>query len=299
VTARALLALVRLLAWLPLPVLRALGAGLGGLLYRLAASRRRVVQVNLRLCFPAMPSAERERVARAVFRVVVQSWLDRGWLWQASEATLRQRLRWTPGSVERLAERVAAQRPIVLFAPHFAGLDAAWTALALQFPQQPMVTLYGRQSNRALDAWFRAGRARLGRVRLVARHEGVREAARALKSGEWLYLLPDMDLGARESVFVPFFGVSTATVPSLARFAQLGGAQVLPVIARLVPEGYRIDALPAWDDVPSGDALADTARMNERLAAWITPEPAQYYWVHKRFKTRPPGEPPPGPYQKS
>ena len=100
-----------------------------------------------------------------------------------------------------------------------------------------------------------------------------------------------MNFGPEESVFVPFFGVPAATVPSLSRFAKLGRAQVVPVISRLTSTGYEVRVLPAWQDFPTADAVADTALMNQRLESYIQAQPAQYYWVHKRFKTRPEGEP--------
>jgi KDO2-lipid IV(A) lauroyltransferase len=100
-----------------------------------------------------------------------------------------------------------------------------------------------------------------------------------------------MDYGARDSVFVPFFGVPAATIASLSRFARLADAQVVPVVSRLTSAGYEVTVMPAWADFPTRDALADTALMNRRLEAFIATMPEQYYWVHKRFKTRPPGEP--------
>jgi KDO2-lipid IV(A) lauroyltransferase len=100
-----------------------------------------------------------------------------------------------------------------------------------------------------------------------------------------------MDFGAEESVFVPFYGVQTATVPSLSRFARLGRAKVVPLLPRLTRTGYEVQVLPAWEDFPSDDPVADTARMNARLRDYIATMPAQYFWVHKRFKTRPAGAP--------
>ena len=138
---------------------------------------------------------------------------------------------------------------------------------------------------------MRAGRLRFGRATLLSRQDGLKPVVRALREGQMLYLLPDMDLGPQESIFVPFFGIPTATVPSLPRFAKLGGARVVPVVTRLTRAGYEVRVHPAWPNYPSNDVAADTARMNAELQAWIDTMPEQYYWVHKRFKTRPPGEP--------
>jgi KDO2-lipid IV(A) lauroyltransferase len=268
----------------PLPLVRALGALLGGLLYLCVASRRHVVRVNLRLCFPAWSEAQRQRVARQVFVCFAQAWLDRAWLWHASPRVLRQRLRLSdPQGV------LAHDGPTVLFAPHFVGLDAGWTCLAMQ--PLKLSPIYTQQSNVAVDDWVKQGRARLGEVSLYRREDGVKRLLKGLRTGQWLYLLPDMNFGTEESVFVPFYGVPAATVPSLSRFASLAGARVVPVVTTMTASGYEVRVLPAWTDVPSGDASADTALMNLRLQEWIDQHPAQYFWVHQRFKSRPPGEP--------
>jgi KDO2-lipid IV(A) lauroyltransferase len=112
-----------------------------------------------------------------------------------------------------------------------------------------------------------------------------------LRASGVLYLLPDMDSGRRESLFVPFFGVSTATLPTLPRLAQLGRAQVVPVTTRMTREGYELELFEPWTDYPTQDVVADTARMNRFIEDLIRTMPEQYFWVHKRFKTRPPGEP--------
>jgi Kdo2-lipid IVA lauroyltransferase/acyltransferase len=179
---------------------------------------------------------------------------------------------------------------MVLFAPHFVGLDAGGTAVAMN-AKQPVAFIYVTQTNPQLEAWVREGRERWGGVKPYFRHEGIRKIIVGLKRGERLHLSPDMDLGPEDSIFVPFMGVNAATVPSLSRMTRLVGAQVVPVVTRLTPQGYDIDVGAPWSDFPSDDVQADTARMNEVLAQYITVDPAQYYWVHKRFKTRPQGEP--------
>jgi len=277
--------LMRALAPLPLPLVRALGAGMGWLLYALARRRRRIALVNLRLCFPHWSESQRRAMARRNFVRFAQAFFDRAWLWHANPDVVRQRLRIT-GAVHDLTREGA----VVMFAPHFYGMDAGGSAVMQQIAR-PACTIYSTQSNARLDAWMRAGRQRFGDATLLARTEGVKPIVRALREGKMLYLLPDMDLGPQESVFVPFFGVPTATVPSLPRFARLGGARVVPVVTRMTPDGYDVRVHPAWADYPSRDAEADTARMNAELQHYIEHMPEQYYWVHKRFKTRPPGEP--------
>ncbi len=282
---RLLIAFMRWIAPWPLPVLRALGAGFGLLLYVFAHARRHVVQVNLRHCFPAMSAAERAALARQHFVQVGQSLIDRAWLWHAPLQVVRQRLQWT-GAVAQLA----GQQPTVIFAPHFVGLDAGGLALTLH-STTPVAFIYVTQSNPDLENWVNQGRERGGPVKPYFRHDGVKQIVSALRHGEKLHLSPDMDLGPEDSVFVDFMGVPAATVTSLPRFAKLGRAQVVPMLTRMTPQGYTIEVLPAWADFPSGDLRLDTERMNARLAEWIARQPSQYYWVHKRFKTRPEGQP--------
>jgi Kdo2-lipid IVA lauroyltransferase/acyltransferase len=282
---RWVIALVRLVGHLPLAWVRALGWALGRLLHGVAASRRRVAQTNLRLCFPDRSAHEIRALSRATFVHFAQAWLDRGWLWHGSPALLNQRLKLS-GAVDALQ----GDGPVVIFAPHFMGLDAGWTALALQVPRR-FTTIYTNQSNLTMDAWILAGRQRLGRVRLFGRIDGVKTIVAALRTGDPLYLLPDMNFGPEESVFVPFYGVPAATVPSLSRFARLSRAKVVPVVTRMTLQGYEVQVMPAWQDFPSSDAVADTAFMNQRLESYIDTMPEQYFWVHKRFKSRPPGAP--------
>ena len=278
------IAFMKALAFLPLPLIRGLGTVLGWALYGLIGARRRVVHANFSVCFPTLSAGARRKLAMQTFVHFSQAWLDRAWLWHAPQAWVRQRVRLT-GAVEELA----GNEPTVIFLPHFVGLDAAWAATALAIPR-PSTTIYTDQSNKRVDQWILQGRQRFGHLRLFGRSEGVKPIVAALREGQPLYLLPDMDFGPDESVFVPFYGVPTATVPSLSRFARLGRAKVVPLLPRLSADGYEVQVLPAWTDFPSGNPLADTALMNARLQDYIATMPAQYYWVHKRFKTRPVGD---------
>lgn len=275
---------MRMLAPLPLRWVRALGYALGLLLYVLVFPRRRVVDANLRMCFPHWSEAQRKKATREVFVYVAQSFLDRAWLWHADPEVVRRRLVVT-GAVRDLA----GKDPTIVFAPHFVGLDAGVTALTQQTGRR-FIGIYTQQSNKVVDAWVLKGRHRFGGARPMSRSEGVRQIVSALRAGDVMYLLPDMNFGPEESIFVPFYGVPAATVPSLSRFARLGRAKVVPVVTRLTPTGYEVKVLEAWSGFPTADVEADTALMNTRLEGYIDEMPSQYYWVHKRFKTRPPGE---------
>lgn len=275
---------MRAIAPLPLSWIRAFGHAIGLVLYVLVRSRRKVVDVNLRLCFPQWSEAERKRVGREVFVHVAQAWFDRAWLWHGDPEVVRSRLQLT-GAVGEMAGNEAT----ILFCPHFVGLDAGVTAITQQVPRR-VLGIYTRQSDPVIDAWVLKGRFRFGDARPMSRNEGVRDLVSALRKGEIMYLLPDMNFGPEESIFVPFYGVQAATVPSLSRFARLGKAKVVPLITKLTPTGYEVRLLDAWQGYPTADVEADTALMNRRLEGYIDEMPSQYYWVHKRFKTRPKGE---------
>ena len=279
------IAFLRLIANWPLAWVRALGWALGWLLYVATPARRRVVQTNLRLCFGQLTAAQIRALSQRVFVRFAQALLDRSWLWHGDPKRLRQRLH-----ISGALDALQGTQPTVLFAPHFMGLDAGWTALTLHWPARCMSTIYTRQANHIADRWMLAGRRRFGQARLFSRNQGASRIVAALRAGEVLYLLPDMDFGVQDSVFVPFYGVLAATVPSLSRFARLGRAQVLPVITQLNATGYHVQVLAAWPNFPSEDSVADTAAMNLQLQTWIDRMPEQYYWVHKRFKHRPAGQ---------
>ncbi len=277
---------MRALAPLPLAWIRALGNVMGRVLFVLARQRRHIALTNLRLAYPEWSEERRRAVARQSFVYFSQAFLDRAWLWHGDPEVVRQRLH-ISGATQDLTREGA----VVMFAPHFYGMDAGGSAVMQQI-DRPACTIYTTQPDAVLDAWMQRGRKRFGDATLLSRTQGVKPIVRALREGKMLYLLPDMDFGPSESVFVPFFGVSAATVPSLSRFAKLGNARVVPVVTRLTDAGYSVKVHPAWEGYPSSDATADTALMNERLQGYINEMPEQYYWVHKRFKTRPPGEPP-------
>lgn len=284
---RLALGLLWLLHLLPLGALAALGRGVGALLWHLAAERRHVVRTNLRLCFPAMAEREREALAREHVKLVTRSFLERSLAWWASAERIRRLVR-----IEGLArfKALAAERPTILLVPHFVGLDMCATRLALEINA---VSIYASQKNEVVNRLLLHGRSRFGDQLLLSRQEGVRATVKAMRAGRPFYYLPDQDYGARDAIFAPFFGVPAATITGLARLARLGDAAVVPCIARMGPrgEGYVLEIGEPWAGFPTGDIEADTRRMNAAIEQVVLTMPAQYYWVHKRFKTRPPGEP--------
>jgi KDO2-lipid IV(A) lauroyltransferase len=279
--------LMRWLSRMPLKGIRVLGHGLGLLLWAFLSNRRHIVQTNLTLCFAEKSNREIEQLTRAHFVQFAQSLLDRSWLWHAPLQLLESRLKWV-GTAAAFSQ-LDADGPKIILAPHFVGLDAGGMALTLR-ANKPVAFIFVPQHNKVMDEWVTEGRQRTGNVKPYFRREGVKQIMSGLRQGEMLHLSPDMDFGPEESIFVPFMGVNAATVPSLPRFARLGRAQVLTLVTRMTPEGYEIEVGEAWSEFPSEDLRTDTIRMNEAIEKAIRRSPSQYYWVHKRFKTRPEGE---------
>jgi len=288
VLALLLLALLWLLSRLPLALLAPLGRGLGCLVWWLLPSRRAVALRNLEICLPELAEARRREIAREHFALIGRGALEHGLSWYASRERLT-RLIHVEGDV-KLAERSA--RPVMWLVPHFVGLDVASLAVQL-FQSRPVVSVYMPASSAAFDEVILRGRLRFGNGRLFSRFESARALMRAVREGYGFFNLPDMDFGLRDAAFVPFFGVPAATLLAPSRLARALDMVVQPVVAEVLPggRGYSVRFLEPWSDYPSDDALADTRRMN----AWIEQEvrrmPEQYLWVHKRFKTRPKGEP--------
>ncbi len=271
--------------FLPLGWLARLGEAVGTAAFWLIPERRHVARVNLRLCFPDMKDEERERLARAHFRAFARSFLERAILWWAPRARVERMVR-----IEGL-EHLQALRgaPAILLAPHFAGLDAGFARLACE---ADMVSMYASQKDARFAELLIRGRTRFGDQRLVSRQEGIRATLAAMRQGRPFYYLPDQDYGPRDALFVPFFGVPAATVTGLARLARVARAKVLPCVTRMLPgdAGYLLAIEPPWDNFPSGDLAADARRMNAYIERRALEMPEQYLWMHKRFKTRPPGE---------
>jgi KDO2-lipid IV(A) lauroyltransferase len=284
---RLLLAFLWAFHWLPLEVQAAIGSAFGRLGWHVVASRRRIALRNLELCFPELSAEARERLAREHFRWLGRSLLERGLLWYASPARLRRLIR-VEGDVT-LAER--SDRPVMWLAPHFMALDVAGASVLL-FQKRKGISIYQRQSNRVMDAALRRGRLRLGNAEIFSRDDAGKALIRAIRRGDAFFNLPDMDFGTRDAAFVPFFGVPAVTLLAPSRLAKAMNMVVQPVVAEILPggRGYVVRYEAPWPDFPSDDPVADSARMNRWIESEIRRNPAQYLWVHRRFKTRPPGE---------
>jgi Kdo2-lipid IVA lauroyltransferase/acyltransferase len=287
--ARLLVALLRLLSLLPLGALAAVGRGFGALLYHFAWARRRIARRNIELCFPALAAAPREAIVREHFALLGRSLIERGLLWYATPERLKTLIK-VEGDVG-LADR--SQRPVMWLVPHFVGLEVAGVAVQL-FQGRIGIDVYQAQSSAYLDGVIKGGRLRFGRAELFPRRAGIRPVLKRLREGGAFFNMPDQDFGAKDAAFVPFFGVPASTLLAPSRIARALDMIVQPVVVQMLPggAGWRVHFGPAWDGWPSDDALADTARMNTFIEQQIALDPPQYLWVHKRFKTRPAGEPP-------
>ena len=272
-----------LLHWLPLPFLRGLGWLLGRLLYAAGRERRKVALINLRLCFPEKSEVEREDLARRHFIAFSRAVLDRTLGWWASKERLERIIRIQ--GVEHLHDPEG--RPIIMLSPHFVGLDAGATRISM-FVRG--CSVYSNQKNPVFNKLLYDGRIRFTEAVLLSRQDGMRKIIKAMKDGYKFYYLPDMDFGPKESIFVPFFGVPAATIPGVSRLARLTGAKVVACITRQVADGYEVEVMPAWDNFPGASVEEDTAFVNRFIESQVLRMPEQYFWLHKRFKTRPPGE---------
>jgi len=274
-----------LLHFLPLALLARVGTFAGTLLRVFGRERREVARTNLRLCFPDWDEARREIVLEAHFCAVGRSILEATIAWWASEARLRRLVR-IEGEEHA---RALGDRRVIFLVPHFVGIELEGLRMSMDYKG---MAVYSHQKNRVFDEFLVRVRSRFTGTRMVARQEGVKTILRGFKDGLGLQLSPDLDLGPRDAVFVPFVGVRTATVTALSRLARLTGAAVVPVVVRQLPggEGYVMRMYPAWDNYPGASPEEDTRRMNAFIEERVLEMPEQYYWLHKRFKTRPDGE---------
>ena len=279
--------LLKLFALLPYGFVARLGDGLGWLLYQIPSRRRRIVHINLKLCFPEWSDERREEVAQKHFRHAIRSYVERSVQWFGSAKKLEKLIE-VVSDVDLLDPDMP---PTLLLGFHFVGIEAGSVFINYSL-HRPCGSLYQPMSNPELEAVAKAARGRFD-AELASRADSARIVLRWLRERKPVMLGADMDYGMRNSTFVPFFGVPTCTLTAVGRLAKVGHAQVVPFIGEVLPnyKGYRLKIFEPWDNYPTGDDEADARRMNAFLEEQIPLMPEQYYWVHKRFKTRPPGVP--------
>ena len=278
---------LKFLALIPYGITARFGDALGWLLYQIPSRRKRIVHTNLKLCFPEWSDEKREDIAQKHFRHAIRSYVERSVQWFGSAKKLEKLIQ-----VESAVDLTDPDLPPTLFLGlHFVGIEAGSIFLNYSLHRR-CGSLYQPFSNPQIEELAKTQRARFG-ADMASRADSARIVLRWLRDRKPVMLGADMDYGMRNSTFVPFFGVPACTLTAVGRLAEVGHAQVLPFIGEVLPnyKGYRLKVFKPWENYPTGDDEADARRMNAFLEELILRMPEQYYWVHKRFKTRPPGEP--------
>ncbi len=278
---------LRLILVFPYAWIIGLGNGLGWIVAHIPSDRQRVVLINLRLCFPQLSTKEIEALALQHWRLLGRSILERSRIWLGTPAQINEMIQ-IDSEIE-LGDR----KPRILVNPHFVGIEGgmALCALAEKMDWPRGVTLYQKMKNPYFDQKIIEWRGRFG-GRSIPRQGHLIETVREIKKGNFVFIAPDIDLGIKDSVFVPFFGIQTNTITAISRLAKLSGAEVCIMQTTLNADrsGYICHIGKPLDAFPSQDEVADTARLNQYFEDAVRLRPAEYYWVHKRFKNRPAGE---------
>ncbi|MCK2042837.1 LpxL/LpxP family Kdo(2)-lipid IV(A) lauroyl/palmitoleoyl acyltransferase [Chromohalobacter sp. TMW 2.2308] len=277
--------LMRLGAWLPWRLKMAVGRLIGLCAWRFARSRRRITETNLGLCFPELSEEERSRLVRETFIANGKGILETATGWCRDPEHLRHRV--TFKGEEHMTQALAQGKGALIIGVHFSTLDLGGALHSLFFPAD---VVYRAHDNPLFERFMTRARRRIfGRA--IDRHD-LRGVVRRIKEGHAVWYSPDQDFGRDASVFAPFFGVEAATLKLTAKIARMTGAPVMPLIFHRNPgdETYTLEYLPALENFPSGDDVADATRINGLIEDAIRRHPEQYLWLHRRFKTRPRGE---------
>ncbi len=281
----SLLGINRFCVYLPRRWAMGIGGFLGSLFLKFNAKRRRIARINLEMCFPELNDTQREVLLREHFRFYGQSVVDFGLIWWATEKNL-DRLTDFKG-LEEFKSLTSSGRNIILLTPHAIGMDFGGVAVSRL---HPTVSMMKPLKNPLLNYFVLRGRERYPSTRLVMRDDGLRPMIRGIRNHQACYYIPDEDFGADNSVFATFFGIPTATLPTLGRMAQMTDAAVVPCFTRLRDDGrYEVTLKPVLEDFPSGNVEQDAQRMNTELEQGIRAMPAQYMWTLRWFKTTPDG----------
>ncbi|NLC01727.1 MAG: lipid A biosynthesis lauroyl acyltransferase [Pseudomonas formosensis] len=286
------LGLLWLLIQLPYRVLLLLGRVLGWLMYLFMRERREIARINLELCFPDWSAERRKTVLRENFASngIALFEMAMAWWWPKQRLARLGRVE----GLEHLQQAAAQGQGVVLMSAHFTTLEIG---AALLGQKATIDGMYREHKNAAFDYVQRRGRERHNADAVAVEREDVRSMLKSLRKGRAIWYAPDQDYGRKASVFVPLFGVTAATVTATATFARLGKALVVPFTQTRLADGsgYLLRVHPPLEDFPSGDDETDARRINQWVEQEILQQPEQYMWVHRRFKTRPEGEPRPYP----
>lgn len=281
------IALFRLLSWLPYHSQLAFGRQCGRLLHSLLSKRREIVRVNLQLCFPDQSPEERNAVALHCFESMGMGVLEIAMAWWAQDP--REHCECTIKGLEHLRDALRAGRGVLLCGAHLHSAELAGRFMALE---QPVAIVYRPQNDIVAD--MVANRCRSRYYSDLIQHRDMRGILRALARNQVVWYAPDIDAGTKRSVFASFFGVPAASLTATSRLAKVSGAAVVPCFyyRRSDGSGYDIEVGQALDQFPSGEMVEDATRINRLIENAVRRVPEQYFWQHRRFKSRPPGEPP-------
>jgi Kdo2-lipid IVA lauroyltransferase/acyltransferase len=261
-------------------------------MYQSMAERRMIARTNLALCFPGWTEDRRDQILRENFASngIALFEMAMAWWWPRQRLARLARIE----GLEHLQKASAQGRGVVLMSMHFTTLEIG---AALLGQRATIDGMYREHANAAFDFVQRRGRERHNADAVAIEREDVRSMLKSMRSGRAIWYAPDQDYGRKASVFVPFFGVVAATVTATSTFARLGKALVIPFTQTRLPgaKGYQLTLHPPLENFPSGDEKADALRINQFVEQAILAQPEQYMWVHRRFKTRPEGEPRPYP----
>lgn len=275
--------LAALLARLPWRLQRVLGHWLGGLLHAVSRDRRHVAERNIALCFPELEAKQQAALVRRSFSELGIGLFEFARAWWGSVQPMRHDLR--VEGLEHLAAAREGGRGVIVISGHFTTLEMA---ARLMCDYAPLAGMYRPHDQGAMEWAVKHGRLRYA-SHMFTREE-LRPALKHLKQGGLLWFAPDQDTRRGESVFVPFFGRPAYSLTSTHQLARLSGAAVIAFAhERRADGGYTLRLSPAFADFPSKDASADTARVMAAIEAMVRKVPAQYLWIHRRFKRQPDG----------
>ncbi len=281
------LGLLRIIALLPYRAEMAIGRVLGRLLGFVLPSRRRIVDINLAHCFPEKSAAERDRIKSACFENIGIGLIEMAMCWWWPDEKLKSLVEIK--GLENLEAVIDEGRGAILLAGHFTSLEISGRLFILHMPLQVM---YRTQGNEMWDSYIYTQRSRFY-VNVVSR-KNTRLLIKGIRNQIPTWYAPDQDFRRERNVFAPFMGIDTATITASSRLAQAGAAAMLPFYPERKADGsgYILHIDPPLEDFPSGDDLKDATRINQSIEKYVRLFPDNYMWIHQRFKTRPPGEPP-------
>ena len=282
------LSLLRFFAFLPYSIIVPIGYGLGWLAAHIPNERAHVVKTNLRLCFPSLTDPEIDALALEHWKLFGRSVIERSRIWLGTGEQIRAMV-----EIES-AIPLGDRKPRLLINPHFVGLEGGFMALSVMAKERGWMGgagLYQKMKNPFFNQKMIEWRNRFG-GKSIERQSRLRDLIREIQTGNFIFIAPDIDLGPRDSVFVPFFGIQTSTITSVSRLALLSGAEVCLMTTTLNANrsGYICRISAPLENFPSDNPSNDAAYLNQCIEALVRERPAEYYWVHKRFKHRPPGE---------